>query len=100
MKNMCWGGGNPTTSNNLKALISIIVVSHHIMQGIFHNNIIISSLGIFSVSLFFFISGYGLHESYITKLDYLYNFVKKKLMLLVLLFIIASAIYHVIIYIF
>lgn len=71
-------------SNCIKGIFAIIIIFHHIMQ--FHPvqmnpymNYIVTSLGYLSVAIFFFLSGYGLEESYCKKKDYLSTFWKHRI---------------------
>lgn len=55
--------------NLLKGISAILVLIHHISQRI--DGIVFINLGYLAVGLFFFISGYSIHQSYLNKNNYL-----------------------------
>lgn len=100
--------GKPTSSltglseeqvKSLKGIFALVVLMHHLYQStdIIDNRYlgaIFQALGFFAVSIFFFLSGYGLQMSYcIKKQDYIKVFLKKKVMPFYCVIILLIAIY-------
>ena len=72
-------------SNTIKAIMCILILFHHLYQyTLFTDNPIfggiLQNLGFWSVSIFFFLSGYGLAYSHKNKKDYIDKFLKAKLL--------------------
>ena len=89
------------STSGMKGIMAIMIIFHHISQhvttGITFSNF--NYMGWYIVSVFFFLSGYGLYTQFTIKDNYLYNFFKKrvfKLLYRYLLFIIIYLIYRVI----
>ncbi|QVK17643.1 acyltransferase [Mycoplasmatota bacterium] len=82
-------------SIKIKGFFSVIIVLHHLSlftdMGLVFS--CFSILGIESVGVFFFISGYGLMTQYINKEDYLESFIKKRIPKLLFPYIITIVIY-------
>ncbi len=76
---------NKQTTISLKGLFAVLILIHHLYQysGIITNEYIgmlLQSLGYLSVSVFLFLSGYGLMSSFLTKDNYLSDFPKRRLL--------------------
>ena len=89
------------STSGMKGIMAIMIIFHHISQhvttGITFSNF--NYMGWYIVSVFFFLSGYGLYTQFTIKDNYLYNFFKKrvfKLLYRYLLLIIIYLIYRVI----
>lgn len=83
------------SSKVLKGVLGVLIVFHHLQYGVelpyFH---IFRHVGAPVVSVFFFLSGYGLMSSYIQKgMIYLNGFLKKRLWVIVKPFIIVTLFY-------
>lgn len=78
-------------SNKIKGLLSILIVIHHL--SIYIKNTILfkifMTIGIVAVAAFFFYSGYGLMVNYLKKKNYLDNFFNKRIMKIVIPYIIS-----------
>ena len=83
------------STNGLKGLLAIGIVLHHLSQWIssgetFSN---FQYMGTYIVSIFFFLSGYGLYIQTKVKPDYLTNFFRKRLLKILIPFVFISGIY-------
>lgn len=69
-------------SDSLKSVLSIIIVLHHVYLSMGYGFLSqFKSWGAVVVSIFFFISGYGLRKSFSLKGDeYLHGFIKKRIL--------------------
>ena len=78
-------------SNKIKGLLAILIIMHHL--SIYIKDVILfkilTIIGIIAVSAFFFYSGYGLMTSYLKKESYLKDFLNKRIMKIVIPYIIA-----------
>ena len=86
--------------NNLKGLSCLLIIAYHLS---FHVEIklfgYVSNWGAPIVSVFLFISGYGLMSSYLSKgVEYFNGFLKKRLLKILLPLLIVSVIYLVLVY--
>ena len=88
-------------SNCLKGIFAICVLIHHLYQhcGLLHQTIIggcLQAAGYLSVSCFFFLSGYGLYASYMSKGEtYINGFLKRKIAPFYCLILFFTVIYFV-----
>lgn len=87
-------------SNTIKAIMCILILFHHLYQyTLFTDNPIfggiLQNLGFWSVSIFFFLSGYGLAYSHKNKKDYIDKFLKAKLLPLYISYIFFAGIYFI-----
>ena len=69
------------STRSLKGLLAILIIFHHVSQKIttgenFSN---FEYMGRYIVALFFFLSGYGLYFQYSNNVNYLENFLRKRL---------------------
>ena len=68
------------STSGMKGIMAIMIIFHHISQhvttGITFSNF--NYMGWYIVSVFFFLSGYGLYTQFTIKDNYLYNFFKKR----------------------
>ncbi len=87
----------------LKGVMALFVVLHHLSQKkLFQETDTISvfeHIGFLFVGIFFFTSGYGLYKSFMTKPNYLQNFLKRRVLPIVISYyvmIAVYAIYHII----
>lgn len=81
----------------LKALLPYIIILHHLSQKIdfpILKTLFLSS-GNLVVSIFFFISGYGLTKSFLQKKNYLNNFLQHRIFTICKPFIITIIIYQI-----
>lgn len=78
-------------SKKIKGLLSVLIVIHHLSLYIRYTFLfkIFSTVGIIVVAAFFFYSGYGLMNSYLNNDNYLEKFFKKRVMKLLLPYILA-----------
>ena len=78
-------------SNKIKGLLAILIIMHHL--SIYIKDVILfkilTIIGIIAVSAFFFYSGYGLMTSYLKKESYIKDFLNKRIMKIVMPYIIA-----------
>ena len=84
------------TSKSYRGLFAIVVIFHHLAQrtetGFFFH--LFTQIGQPAVAFFFFLSGYGLQKSYITKSDkYREGFLLKRIPTVLIPYIIITAIY-------
>ena len=83
------------STKSLKGLLALFIIFHHISQKIttgenFSN---FEYMGRYIVSLFFFLSGYGLYFQYSNNETYMENFLKKRLVRIFIPFFIFIVIY-------
>ena len=80
---------------SLKGFFSLIVVLHHLAQKTVHTYFFsfIALLGPFIVSIFFFISGYGLQKKHLSSRDYEKHFLSKRIPTLLLPFTLIAVVY-------
>lgn len=83
-------------SNSIRGLLAIMIVFHHISQGMdlsLYGYPLFQISGPLIVALFFFYSGYGLLYSYIHKKDYMKNFIVKRIPSIYIPFVSANFLY-------
>lgn len=88
---------NKKQANIIRGICCIIVVLVHVPQE--HGNVIqdaIGSFGYICVTIFFLLSAYGLKYSLKNKKDYLKHFLRNRLLVIYIPFIIANLIYQII----
>lgn len=83
-------------TNNLKGILIILVILHHISQGIDGSFVYdyLKEIGYIVAGLFFFISGYGLMINHILKSNYKDNFIKKHVLKVLVYYIVIGSIYY------
>lgn len=84
------------TTKSYRGVFALVVVFHHISQKIGTDNLftIFSNAGYLAVSVFFFLSGYGLQRSFITKKEqYKQNFLIRRLPSVLIPYLIAIMVY-------
>lgn len=83
------------TSNAIKGLVALIIILHHISLDITHPTILylFQWLGCISVSLFFFLSGYGLTYQLKMNDNYLNTFWKCRIFKVLIPFILSNLIF-------
>lgn len=81
-------------TDNIKGFAIICIIFHHIVQKISNPGILMpfKGVGYLFVSIFFFLSGYGLVISYMKKDNYLNNFFIKRLSKIYIPFVIVNSI--------
>lgn len=83
------------TSQGLKGIFSLGVVLHHLAQNtksaVFFS--FIASVGPFIVSIFFFISGYGLQKKHLSDRNYGKNFLYKRIPALFIPYLLIAVVY-------
>ena len=90
------------TTNAVKGLFALLVLIHHVFLNFFQDtnslllNYFFSSLGYLSVSVFFFISGYGIRISLKKEKKYLDHFLKNRVLNLYCVCLVFSIIYTII----
>lgn len=94
---------------NLKGVMALCVLCHHISQVSIYQNLNVrsagleklnvipffESLGFVFVGIFFFTSGFGLYKSFSTKKDYLNGFIKRRILPIVISYYVMVAIYAI-----
>lgn len=80
------------TTDTLKGLAIVLVVMGHIATNWVHEAVALGGIG---VSIFFILSGFGLQESW--KKNGVNNFVKKKLLRIILPYVIWIVLYHIVV---
>ncbi len=94
-RNKIFNGDNDVldknNSNKIKGLLAILIVVHHLSIYIRYTVLfkIFTTIGIIIVAIFFFYSGYGLMSSYLKKENYLKKFFSKRIMKVLIPYIIA-----------
>lgn len=90
--NLCEFNRNATSK--LQVILAFLIVLAHLSQSL-HVSYLrpFTSCGGFSVGLFFFISGYGLMQSLLSKENYLHGFLKKRYLKVLLPFFLATILY-------
>lgn len=85
-------------SQLLKGVSAILIVLHHLSQriGIDFITLPFIEVGKYSVSLFLFLSGYGVMISYINNKDYMRGFLRKRVLGIYIPFIISNIIFIII----
>ena len=88
------------STDALRGCLCITIVVHHIYQYLLSSIIsnpairaILQNMGFWSVALFFFLSGYALMYSYEHKNNYLKSFVKQKIIPLIIIYLLSTALY-------
>ena len=78
-------------SNKIKGLLALLIIIHHLSIYIKDTILlkVFTIVGAIAVSAFFFYSGYGLMTSYLKKENYLKDFWNKRIMKIVIPYIIA-----------
>ena len=78
-------------SNKIKGLLALLIIIHHLSIYIKETILlkVFTIVGVIAVSAFFFYSGYGLMISYLKKENYLKDFLNKRIMKIVIPYIIA-----------
>lgn len=80
----------------LKGIMAIVVLFHHISQNV--KTPLTGALlfaGPIAVSVFFFVSGYGLMKSFKTKEGYLNNFINHRILPILIQFLIMNILYYI-----
>ncbi len=74
-------GLSPENTKALKGLLSVLVVLHHLYQRIATGLLLplFDNVGVLCVSLFFFLSGYGLQKSYDSKPGYRRSILRRRI---------------------
>lgn len=85
------------STKSLKGLLAILIIFHHVSQRIttgenFSN---FTYMGWYIVALFFFLSGYGLYFQYSNNVNYMENFLRKRLTRIFIPFYVFIVIYVV-----
>lgn len=84
---------------SLKGIMALFVLFHHLSQKrLFQQTGTISffeQIGFLFVGVFFLISGYGLYRSFLTKEDYLKNFLKHRVLPILISYYVMIAVYAV-----
>lgn len=88
-------------TDKMKGISIICIILHHIVQQILNPGILtpFKGIGYLFVSIFLFLSGYGLMKSYMKKENYLQDFKKRRLMKIYMPFLLVNLV-HLIINIF
>lgn len=88
------------TTNCVKGLCILIIIFHHVSLTMRNPALIkpFTLVGYLAVSLFFFLSGYGLMFSFLNKDNYLSNFFSKRLSKVYLPFVVVNALTLIAIY--
>lgn len=83
---------NSDTAKSLKGICCIMVVLCHIANRMVNVGFMkpFSIVGAYAVGIFFFLSGYGLMYSYLTKNNYLKHFIKKKVLKIYIIFVVIN----------
>jgi len=78
-------------SNKIKGLLALLIIIHHLSIYIKDTILlkVFTIVGVIAVSAFFFYSGHGLMTSYLKKENYLKDFLNKRIMKIVIPYIIA-----------
>ena len=85
---------NSYNTNNIKGLISFIIIFHHLSQRIDGNSLfLLRNIGYLIVGLFLFYSGYGLTKATLTKNNYLDTFWTKRLPKVLIPFILSNLLF-------
>ena len=82
----------------LRGMMAIIVLFHHISQVAYEGVLFkyFADFGRFPVSMFFFLSGYGLISQYQKKgKDYLEGFFKKRILKILVPYLLANVVFHI-----
>lgn len=83
------------TTKVLKALLPLIIILHHVSFRTDINGLVLfSNVGVTVVTIFFFLSGYGLFQSLNDKKDYLKKFLKNRLSTLLIPYLISIILYQ------
>ncbi len=82
-------------SNSVKAICAISVMLHHITNEVYCGILYLpfQMIGYLMVAVFFFYSGYGIMYSYKTKEKYMENFLKRRILTVLIPYLIAIIIY-------
>lgn len=87
-------------SKKLQGIAALLIILHHMVQSVTEYAKInkgpitaFCSFGILFTSIFFFFSGYGLYKSYLTKENYLDNFIVKRFPKILVPFLVTNIIY-------
>ena len=77
-------------SNKIKGLLALLIIIHHLSIYIKDTILlkVFTIVGVIAVSAFFFYSGYGLMTSYLKKENYLKDFWNKRIMKIIILYIV------------
>lgn len=90
---------SPESTKNLQGVAALGVILHHISQTEIISSInqiqIFRNMGFLFVGLFFFISGFGLYKSYNMKLNYLDNFIHRRILPIIICFYITNVFYFI-----
>ena len=83
--------------NVLRGLFAIVVVFHHLAQRMESGTIFqcFKHVGYLAVSVFFFLSGYGLQKAFITSENYKKHFLSKRLSKIIIPYMIVVVIYWI-----
>lgn len=89
-------------TNSIKGMLALIVMLHHYSQRIEYFSVLDLSIKSFQyvghlcVAIFFFYSGYGLMSGLETKQNYLNNFIRNKIIKILIPFILVNSIYIIV----
>ncbi len=89
------------TCKMVRAIMALLIVIHHLSQYVYLGgpfNFLFEQIGNTSMVIFFFYSGYGLMTSLNAKTDYLNFFLKRRLKLVAVPFLIANMIFFVLLF--
>lgn len=80
---------NPASTNGLKGILAIGIILHHLSQEVTTGDVFtnFAYMGSYIVSIFFFLSGYGLYVQNSKSKTYLDNFFRKRLLKILVPFI-------------
>ena len=84
------------SSHGIRAIAALVVVLHHVAQQINSSSLFskfVLNYGILTVVFFFFYSGYGLLTSFKNKPDYLKGYIPKRILSVLLPYLLATLIY-------
>ncbi len=86
------------TCTMVRGIVAIIILLHHIVGYTSFGKVIdfgLKNIGASMATIFFFYSGYGLMISLIKKKDYMQGFLRKRILCIVIPYIIANLIYMI-----
>ena len=83
------------STKSLKGLLALLIIFHHISQKVTtgENFLNFEYMGRYIVALFFFLSGYGLYFQYSNNVNYMKNFLRKRLVRIFIPFYVFIVIY-------
>lgn len=88
---------SPKVTNSLRGVAAIGIILHHMAERTTSGTVfpVLGMIGYLMVALFFFLSGYGLLIQYQKRENYLDGFLKKRVLYLVLVYLLDVAVYAV-----